>query len=167
MNHDSDDDIEYISKSQQKREALALQSLGERLTQLTLDQIQQLELPDALRTAIIEAKSIVKPGARQRHIKYVGKLMRNIETEHIKAQYEQLSQNSAHAVSQLHKIEKWRERLLLEGDQALAEFLNAFPDTDRQQLRLLIRTAKSEAADNKPPRAYRKLFQLIKAEISE
>jgi len=163
----NDEPVEYISKSQQKRDANALQLLGAQLTELSVDQINQLELPQDLKSAILEAKSIQKHGAKRRQLQYIGKLMRNVETGQIKNQLNALARQTAETVNQLHKIENWRDRLISEEDTALAEFLNQFPNTDRQQIRALIRNAKTESARNLPPKAYRKLFQFIKTEISK
>jgi len=162
-----DDPVEYISKSQQKRDALALQMLGTQLTELSIDQINQLALPEELKSAVLDAKTIDKHGAKRRQLQYIGKLMRNVETDHIKNQLNTLAQQSAEAVNHLHKIEKWRDRFINEGDQALMEFLNIFPETDCQQIRLLIRNAKTEMKQQRPPKAYRKLFQIIKAELAK
>jgi len=162
---DNEDEIEYVSKSQLKRESQALQVLGEKLTQLSQEQLQQLDIPETLRSAVLEAKSISKHGAKRRQIQYVGRIMRNIDAAKIQQQLEKLTLNSTQAISQLHKIEKWRERLLTEGETALTEFIDAYPHTDRQQLRLLIRNTRSESKQNKPPRSFRKLFQLIKYEL--
>ena len=55
-----------------------------------------------------------------------------------------------------------RERLLAEGDAALAELLDEYPDADRQALRTLVRNALAEKARNKPPRAYREIYQALR-----
>ncbi|WP_455220454.1 ribosome biogenesis factor YjgA [Kaarinaea lacus] len=161
-NYDKED-IEYVSKSQMKREMLALQALGEKLVELSADQLAQLNLPEELKKALLQAKQIKKHGAKRRQFQYIGRLMRNVNAEDILAQYENVTQQSAQAVQQLHKIEKWRERLLEQGDEAIQALVEEFPDLDRNHLRQLIRTAKQEQAQNRPPRAYRKIFQLIKA----
>lgn len=162
---DDDEDIEYVSKSQMKREMLALQALGEKLVELSVEQIRQLTLPDDLQSAILQAKTIKKHGAKRRQQQYIGRLMRGVDAQDIEAQYEKLTQHSAAAINQLHKIEKWRDRLIHEGDHALTEFMNQYPGVDHQQLRSLIRSAKQELTQNRPPRAFRKIFQLIKQEM--
>ena len=67
------------SKSQRKREALALQELGGQLLALPLARLQQLDLPEALIEAISAAHSMHKHGARKRQMQYIGKLMRQID----------------------------------------------------------------------------------------
>ena len=158
------EDIEYVSKSQMKREMLALQSLGEKLLELSADQLAQLNLPEDLMNALLQGKQMKKHGAKRRQLQYIGRLMRGVDAHEIHAQYENITQHSAQAVQQLHKIEKWRERLLQEGDEAIQALVEEFPNIDRNHLRQLIRTAQQEHSQNKPPRAYRKIFQLIKDE---
>ena len=165
MYDEDDDDIEYVSKSQMKRDMHALQTLGEKLVELSSEQIQQLELPSDLESAILQARSITQHGARRRQLQYIGRLMRNTDATEIQNRYDNLTQHSAAAVNLLHRAEKWRERLIAEGDAALEEFINQHPQVDRQQLRLLVRTARQEHTQNKPPRAFRKIFQLIRNEL--
>jgi len=66
-------------------------------------------------------------------------------------------------VAMMHRAEDWRERLMNEGDKALAALLDDHPQADRQQLRTLVRNAQAEKAKNKPPRAYREIFQVLRA----
>lgn len=162
MNNNDEHEIEYVSKSRMKRDMHALQALGEKLVELSDEQIQQLNIPDQLRDAVLQAKAIKKHGAKRRQLQYIGRLMRDIDAGDIKQQYDNVTQHSAAAVAQLHQVEKWRERLLKDEDQALPDFLQQYPDTDRQQLRQLLRTARQEHLNNKPPKAYRKLFHFIK-----
>jgi len=165
MNDEYDQDIEYISKSQMKRDMLALQALGEKLVALNPDQVRQLDLPDALLSAILQAQTIKKHGAKRRQLQYIGRLMRDVDAENVQQQLDNLTHHSAQAINQLHKIEKWRDQLLEKGDEALTEFLAEFPAADHQQLRTLVRNALQERHNNKPPKFYRKIFQFIKQQI--
>src|SRR3546814_2219113 len=65
----------------------------------------------------------------------------------------------------LHLAEHWRERLIDEGDKALAQWLQEFPDSDRQQLRQLLRNARDERAKARPPRAQRELLRTLRAAL--
>jgi ribosome-associated protein len=162
MNEENEEEIEYISKSQMKREMLALQELGEKLVALSTDQVTQLDLPSELLTAVTQAQTIKKHGAKKRQLQFIGKLMRNVDAEQIQQQLDNITQHSAQSINQLHKIEKWRDQLIEKGDEALSEFLTEYPDADRQQLRALVRSATQERKNNKPPKFYRKIFQFIK-----
>ena len=165
MNDENNEEIEYISKSQMKREMLALQELGEKLVALNAEQLSQFDLPEELSSAITQAQTIKKHGARKRQLQFIGRLMRSADAESIQAQFDTVTRQSAQSINQLHKIENWREKLLANGDEALTDFINEYPDADRQQLRTLIRSAIQERQKNKPPKFYRKIFQFIKQYI--
>jgi len=161
MTNDDEHD-EYISKSQKKRDMIALQQLGESLVALSPEQLKKITLPAALQESIISAKNIQQHGAKRRQLQYVGRLMREVDAEDIQAQYDLITQNSKRATTQLHKIERWRDRLINEGDTALNEFIELYNTADRQHLRQLTRRAQADANTQKPPQSFRKLFQYIK-----
>ena len=62
----------------------------------------------------------------------------------------------------MHRAEDWREKLMSEGDAALGKLLDEYPQADRQQLRTLVRNAQAERAKNKPPRAFREIYQVLR-----
>ena len=67
------------SKSQRKRDAQALQTLGAQLVALSAARLVQLELPEALYEAVLAAQRMRSHGARTRQMQYIGKLMRQLE----------------------------------------------------------------------------------------
>ncbi len=76
------------SKSQRKREATAVQAIGECLVRLTPAQLNRVPLPDGLLAAVRLAQTITQRGGRKRQLQYIGKLMRQLdeaETEAIRA----------------------------------------------------------------------------------
>jgi ribosome-associated protein len=73
------------SKSARKREYLALQKLGEELIAVRQSDLGSLPLDDALREAVREAQEIKAHGALRRQKQYIGKLMRNVDPELIRA----------------------------------------------------------------------------------
>ncbi|MFC3283566.1 ribosome biogenesis factor YjgA [Litchfieldella rifensis] len=150
------------SKSQRKREMQALQDLGEKIIALSEAERARLPLSDDMRFAVEETGRIRSHEGRRRHMQYVGKLMRREDTEAIQAAFEAFEQEKLRRDHAFHRLEKWRERLIDEGDEALEAFIAEFPDVDRQTLRQLIRNAKSERKRGKPPANARKLFRLIR-----
>jgi len=104
--------------------------------------------------------------ARRRQLQYIGKLMRRIDPEPLRAKIETWKSVSAEHVALLHGIERWRDRLLDEPD-ALALLASEYPGADLQQLRTLIRNVQREREQNKPPKNYRALFQLLRSMIAE
>lgn len=162
-----EDDIEYVSKSQLKREMLALQELGERLTTFNEEQLAALPLDDKLLAAIRETKNIRKREALRRHFQYIGKLMRAANTEDIVDAVAKLDEQHQRITRLLHVMEKWRDDLIGGGSAEMEAFIEAFPAVDRQELRHLIRGAQQDKRRNKPPTNARKLFRLIRDLMSE
>src|SRR6185503_17138270 len=85
-----EDTDSLISKTQRKRQMLELQTLGERLTALSEEQLEELELPERLFDAIIAAKRITKFGGLRRQMQYIGRLMREVDSAPIAARLEAL-----------------------------------------------------------------------------
>ena len=160
--NDQNSDVEYKSKSQLKREMNALQDLGEELVKLPKEQFEKITLPDNLRDAIIDARHIHQRGAHKRQLQYIGRLMRNVDPAPIREQLDTIQGHSRQAAQNLHQIERWRDRLLKEGDHTLEELVTHYPDTDRQYLRQLIRNANKETHNNKPPKSARALFRYLR-----
>ena len=67
------------SKSQRKRDAQALQTLGVQLLALSTAQLVRLELPEALHEAVVAAQRMRSHGARTRQRQSIGKLMRQLD----------------------------------------------------------------------------------------
>ncbi len=159
---DSDEESRVKSKTQVKKEMHALQDLGEELTHLNKEQLAKMPLPENLRTAIEQAQKMKKREAFRRQLQYIGKLMRNEETEEIQAAFADLKEQQNRDARSLHLIEQWRDDLINGDDTVITQFISAFPDTDRQQLRHLVRGAKQEVSQQKPPAQARKLFKFIR-----
>lgn len=154
-----------ISRSENRRQALEVLALGEQLVGLTPAQLAKLPIPEDLMPHIEYTKRITSHGARKRQLAFLAKQMRRESDETLQAIRDVLdasSEVSRREVAQMHRVEQWRERLLSQGDAALAELIAQFPDADRQQLRTLVRNALAEKARNKPPRAFRELFQVLR-----
>jgi ribosome-associated protein len=153
------------SRSQNRREALEVLALGETLVELTPAQLARLPIPEGLLEHIEYTKRITSHGARKRQLAFLAKQMRREEDETLEAIRNALdanSETSRREVAIMHRMERWRERLLAEGDAALGELLDEHPEADRQGLRTLVRNALAEKAKNKPPRAYREIYQVLR-----
>ncbi|GKW48374.1 ribosome biogenesis factor YjgA [Halomonas sp. NCCP-2165] len=163
MSFDSPADQDgWQSKTQRKQEMHALQALGEKIIALSEAQRAKLPLSDDMLAAVEETGRIRAREARRRHMQYVGKLMRKEDTEAIQAAFDEFEQEKLRRDHAFHRLERWRDRLIDEGDEALEAFVADFPDADRQALRQLIRNAQRERAADKPPASSRKLFKLIR-----
>ncbi len=159
--HNSAMQDELVSKTKRKQEMHALQALGAALVALPESQLAGLALETRLHEAVVAAKRIKSHEAKRRQMQYIGRLMRGVDPEPIRERLAALEGSSAQATAQHRRLEAWRERLLA-GDEALTEFAAAFPGTDLQALRALLRNARKEMKEGKPPRAYREVFRLLK-----
>ena len=152
------------SKSQLKRDMTALQKLGAELVAEARDRVKRVPMPEDVREAILDCQMIKDHEGRRRQLQYVGKKMRTLNEEEIAAiqrtldSWRGLSKADTNA---MHALERKRDKLLTE-EKALTELLAQNPELDAQQLRALIRNARKEQAENKPPKAYRELFQILK-----
>ncbi len=159
----NDHSPESPSRSQEKREAEALQKLGEQLISLPKKQLDMLPLPDRLRDAIEQARRITSHGALKRQRQYLGRLMREIDPQPLRSKLDELRGADKAANARFHQNERWRDRLITEGDAAFAEFLAQHPQADHQHLRRLMRDAASDAAAGRAPRHARELFRYIQS----
>ncbi len=133
---------ERVSKSERKRQMLALQKMGEMLVTLSATQLEKIPLDPTLASAIREARTLTTHEAKRRQLQYIGRLMRDVDPEPIKAALDQFELKKGQSKALLHQIERWRDRLIAEDNEALQAFLNEFPEVDHQHLRQLIRNAK-------------------------
>jgi ribosome-associated protein len=153
------------SRSQKRREALAVFDLGEKLVALTDSQLARVPMPDDLRDMVRDSRRITAPVARKRQLQFLAKHMRREDDDTLETIRRSLEHDRADArreTAELHRLEALRERLLEDGDTALAELISEHPHVDRQHLRQLVRNAKDERLHNKPLHAYRELFRLLR-----
>jgi ribosome-associated protein len=160
-----DEEYDGPSKSQVKRDMLALQKLGEQLVAEPKDRIMRVPMPDEVRTAILDSQRIKGHEGRRRQMQFVGKMMRSLNEEQIAAIRKVMDgwkgQSKAETAA-MHALERQREKLLA-NDQALTDLIAQYPAIDAQHLRTLIRNARKEQEQSKPPKAYREIFQILKA----
>jgi ribosome-associated protein len=156
---------ERPSKTQRKKSVQALQSLGESLAELNADQLAALVLPEDLREALFEARTVKSHEAHRRHLQYIGRLMREVDPGPIMEKLAQWSGRSNEHSAREHAIARWRERMM-EGDEALTELAAQYPGTDMQRIRLLVRNARAEREAARPPRNYRELFRALREALT-
>lgn len=169
MNEDydiEDGEVRRKSKQQQKREAEAVQVLGKTIVDLPPAQYKQvlerLTLPEKLSEAMEQCRGMKAREARRRQLQYIGRLMRDIDPEPVQRVLDQFRQGGQVARAQLHELETWRERLLTQGDIALQELIQLYPDIDIKKTRQLINTAQHEVAHKQTPKAARLLFRYLR-----
>ncbi len=159
----TDDDLPP-SKSELKRQMAERQKLAEALSTLTSDALKSIPIDEDLRDAIAETSRVRSFEGIRRHKQYLGKRMRALSDEDIaaiKRQLEVIEGPGRVETAKLHRLERLRERLL-QSDEALQELITQHPTLDIQNIRTLIRNAKKEREANKPPKAYREIFQYLR-----
>jgi ribosome-associated protein len=154
-------EAEIVSRTKKKQQVEELQKLGASLIELPAVQLDALALPAVLLAAVLEAQRITSHGAKRRQVQFIGKLMRKIDPEPVRTALAAIAGKSGAARARQKRLEQWRERLIAD-DAALTVFAGEHAGADLQALRTLIRNARKEIAEHKPPRAQRELFRVLR-----
>ena len=160
---EQDDDFDdRPSKSERKRAAHAAQDLGETLIGLRDSDLDALDLPERLADAIRDARNVRSRGGGARQRQYIGKLMRDIDLEPIRAALAARSDLSALETERFKRLEAWRERLIAEGAAALDELERWRPGLDRTEWMRRVSAAQSERERTGTGTAGRELFRALR-----
>jgi len=166
---DDEDEGEFVEegrgRSKRKRAVQALTDLGKQLVELKPDALARFELPDELLQEIKAAQGM-KHTARKRQLKFIGGLLRKMDTESIEETMANLEAQKQGIDEAFHEVERWRDRLVDEGDAAMTELMQEYPAADAGQIRQLMRNAQRERLQNKPPKSSRQLFRLLRELIA-
>jgi len=156
------------SKSELKRRMHDLQELGEAVAELPEGRLAALKIEDRLRDAIAELGRTRSFEGRRRQIQYIGKLMKFEDADALREAVASYRLGSARDTLAMHQAEAWRDMLIAQDD-AFERWLSAHPDTDTQQMRSLVRSARKESVDAgaRHGRAYRELFQMVKRHMAD
>ncbi len=164
--------IEYYAirpnKTAIKKEIAEIAKVAEELTQLSMELLESLQLPDKIHQALLDARKMAstKP-ARKRQMKYITAQLREIELDAVHDLLSRLKSQNAQGVREHHLAEKWRDRLIADSsNQALTECLDIFDQADIQHLRQLQRNAQKELQQQKPPKSSRQLYRYLKELMS-
>ena len=150
------------NKTRIKKDMAVLFALSQELAELPPTQLKALELPDILHKSLTEASGMPHKSARKRLLKFITGQLNKIDIDPYLERLARMKSQSAHAVREHHIAERWRARLINDGNNALTELLNDHPHADRQQLRQLIRNAQKETELAKPPKSSRLLYRYLK-----
>ena len=154
--------MEDKSKSERKREMTALQELGERLIELSNEQVREIAIPRELEEALLLAKTLKSHGGRRRQMQYIGVLMRRIDSEPIRHALDEIDGGQKRKAHEFHQIEQLRDNLIEGSDAAFEEIAGRFPDADIQKIRQLVRSSQKEKKEGRPPKQSRLLFKYLR-----
>jgi ribosome-associated protein len=149
------------SKTRRKQEMHELQELGVELIALNDEALDALELPEALRQAVNEARRITRHEARRRQLQYIGKLMRHVDPGPIRAVLDERRARARAETAVFRRAESWRERLLDDPD-SLAHLLAEHPSADASRLQALVESARRERSEAGAPHSYKELFRTLR-----
>lgn len=154
------------SRTQQRRDALAVLTLAQQLIDLPPSRLAKLDMPDDVRREIDITQHMSAHGARKRQLAFLAKVMRRYDAEDFAVVRAALGENrekQRQETASMHRMEALRERLIADEASALPELIGEYPQLDCQRLRALIRQARAEKeTPAKPPKAYREIFRLLK-----
>lgn len=156
------DEMPLVSKTRKKEEMHELQGLGAALVGLSRDQLKKIGLPEDLLAAVLDWQRFTQREARRRQMQYIGRLMRQIDSEPIRSGLALLRGESAAEKARLHRLEHLRERLLAD-ENTLHDIAETWPGADLTHLRQLRRNALKEKAENSPPRSFRAIFRFLQS----
>ena len=164
---DADDDgfSGRPSKSALKRESHELQALGKQLLEMPDSRLDDLNMPERLRDALDAYKRTRSFEGKRRQLQFIGKVMREVDAEPLREAVAQFQLGHARNALALHQAERWRAELLTDDKDVLTRWAQDFPESDLQQLRNLVRSARKDAAEvpeKRSGRAFRELFHFIK-----
>jgi ribosome-associated protein len=163
------EEIEYeiVSKSEMKRDMIKLQEMGERIVALPRKKAMELPLSEMMKAAVREADRVGKNEAMRRHMQYIGRLIRSEDIPAIQEALDLLDPSTEAYGRVTGQQEQWRTRLITDPN-ALNDFIEMFPQVDRQNLRTLIRNATKEMSTEppKPGSNYKNLFKAIKEQYN-
>lgn len=154
-------DEEIISKTRVKEAMQELQDLGAELVSLSRDQLKRIGLDENLHAAILDWQRFSKHEAKRRQLQYIGKIMRGLDPEPIRAGLALLRGESATEIARMHRLERLRDQLL-EDEGTLQQIIAIWPAADLGQLHQLRRNALKEKEAGKPPKNFRAIYQLLK-----
>ena len=167
MTNLNEEDDNWVSKSQRKRECDEVLELGEKMIALNKEELAQIQMDDELRRSIEEAQRIKSNSALKRQKHFIAKVLRGLNDETLVAQVERVLHKHDIYNADFKRMEKWRDSIIENGDRGISDFLDAYPQADRSHLRQLVRNATKEKKNNKPPAAYRQIFKYIREVVDE
>ena len=150
-----------VSKTELKKDSKKIQQFGRKISELTINNIEEFKFPLNIYEAVIGLKNLKSNSAKKRQVQYLGKLLREFDLTHAFLVMKQLEVSSQKEIQRNHIVEGWRDKLLSNND-SITEFVDEYPKIDRQSLRQTISNAQREKKDSKGAKYSRQLFKLIK-----
>ncbi|GHF78588.1 ribosome biogenesis factor YjgA [Thalassotalea marina] len=163
-NHDIDEfDEDYKSKSEIKREMLALQDFAYKLVKLSKAERAKVPFTEELLEALVLADKIKnKPEALRRHVRFMSKVLLETDMDPINHALDVMANKHQQDTTKFHLLEVKRDALIANGNAEIESTLDEYPAMERQKLRQLVRQASKEVKADAKGKYYKELFAYIK-----
>jgi ribosome-associated protein len=148
------------SKSARKRAQQELQALGEQLISLNDTELSAFNLDERLCDAVRQARTITSHGALRRQKQLIGKLMRELDPEPIRAELAKVRADEVREKKVFARAEKWRDRLVRERSAALDAFIAETGDDDAD-LRSLLAELEVAFSERDEKTVKRRIFRRV------
>ena len=148
------------SKSARKREQSELQELGEQLAGLPSELLDSLDLDERLREAIDDLGRMRAHEAQRRQRQYIGRLMREVDPEPIRALLDRLRADDRRQKRVFANAERWRDRIVANGRESLPAF-EAEIGVSSPELATLLGDLDRAVGDRDERSIRRKIFRVI------
>ena len=157
------DENETPSKTHLKRESHAIRDLGKRLVALPAEQLARIPLDEQVLEAIALARRIQnKRSALKRHYQFLGKLLRARDTGPVFNALAEIDNASQQSIQLHHRAERWRDRVIEQGNDAIDALVAEITHADRQKIRQLWRNHQNAQSDAKRIQHSRLIYKEIK-----
>ena len=153
--------MEKLSRTKKKKAAEHLQMLGEKLVDLHEAQLESLELPADLISAVVAARRIKSHGARRRQLQYIGRLMRHYDSDVVQEALQKMEARMDAERRRFKRVELWRDKLVAGDDALLSRLMENLPHADQQQLEYLVGCSRGLTSPVDAKAAARKLFRFL------
>ncbi len=148
------------SKSQRKREAHALQALGESLAALGESDLARIPLWPDLEAAVAGARGLERT-ARRRQIRYIARLLREGDPAPIARTLDTVLRPGRREAARHRRIERLRDALA-RGVESPDALRGALPEPEFRKLRHLVAAARREGVDEAAGSSGRRLFRFLR-----
>ena len=153
------------SKSAKKREAQNVQSLGERLLELSEEQLAGMPLDDELRSIVVTTRNINSRSALRRQRLYLAKVLRATDNSALQAAIAALEQDQSQLRRVFHQAERWRDRIMRDGTPAIAEFAELV-DGDTAEIEQLVGELHPNLSQGLQRKLSRDIFRKVHEKLS-
>ncbi len=142
-----------------------MQALGERLINLTEEQLRDMVLDENIVDAVVAASKMKSRGALRRQRQLIGKLMRDVDPEPVRCAIEAYQRQENTDKEIFRRAEHWRDRIVQERQDGLNEFFEATGITNGD-LSSMLNEYLASSEDTARRALRRRIFRRVHEELA-